>query len=86
MKHMRALNKKAGRIDDYVVARTEDVVGMQDPAAQQRPHVPMGCALMFTPGWEVDAAGGTAGLSSPWSATSTIASPVAIGRRRFPTT
>jgi hypothetical protein len=70
MKHMRALNKKAGRIDNYVVARTEvvapteDVVGMQDPA-QQRPHVPMGCALMFTPGWEVDAAGGTAGLCQP---------------------
>ena len=25
----------------------------------------MGCALMFTPGWEVDAAGGTAGLCQP---------------------
>ena len=64
MKHMRALNKKAGRIDEYVASRTEDVVAMQDrPSNQpQRPHVPMGCALMFTPGWEVDAAGGTAGL------------------------
>jgi hypothetical protein len=66
MKHMRALNKKAARIEDYVAARTEDVVAMQDrPSGQQRPHVPMGCALMFTPGWEVDAAGGTAGLCQP---------------------
>jgi hypothetical protein len=79
MKHMRPLNKKAGRIDDFIVARTEhasrtedvspteDVVAMQDRPSNtpQRPHVPMGCALMFTPGWEVDAAGGTAGLCQP---------------------
>ena len=70
MRHMRPLNKKAARIDDYVSARTDDclvvVVLLQDrPAAQQRPHVPMGCALMFSPGWEVDSAGGTAGLCQP---------------------
>ena len=65
MKHMRALNKKAARIDDYVAAHIDDVVAMQDRAANQRPHVPAGCALMFTPGWEVDAAGGTAGLCQP---------------------
>ena len=38
MKHMRALNKKAGRIDQYVVARTEDVVGMQDRRAAAAPR------------------------------------------------
>jgi hypothetical protein len=72
MKHMRPLNKKAARIDNHVesmnaAAQTEDVFAMQDrPSNQpQRPHVPMGCALMFTPGWEVDAAGGTAGLCQP---------------------
>jgi hypothetical protein len=70
MKHMRPLNKKATRIDDYVVARTvepaDDVVALQDPRpSQARPHVPMGCTLMFSPGWEVDAAGGTAGLCQP---------------------
>ena len=64
MKHMRALNKKAARIDNYVSSRNEDVVALQDHSAQ-RPHVPMGCALMFSPGWEVDAAGGTAGLCQP---------------------
>jgi hypothetical protein len=52
MKHMRPLNKKAARIDDFVVSRTEDVVAMQDRPSNTppRPHVPMGCALMFTPG------------------------------------
>jgi hypothetical protein len=66
MRHMRPLNKKAARIDAYVAARTDDVVALQDrPANQPRPHVPMGCSLMFTPGWEVDAAGGTAGLCQP---------------------
>jgi hypothetical protein len=68
---MRPLNKKAARIDNYVVSRTDpasanDVLALQNPpSAAQRPHVPMACSLMFTPGWEVDAAGGTAGLCQP---------------------
>ena len=73
MKHIRAVNKKARRIDSIVLAKKEaaassnpesaDVVALQQ--AQQRPHVPMGCTLSFSPGWEVDSAGGTAGLCQP---------------------
>jgi len=63
MKHLRAVNRKAHRIDQFVKALDEDVVALQNP--QQRPHVPMGCALSFSPGWEVDAGGGTAGLCQP---------------------
>jgi hypothetical protein len=63
---MRPLNRKAARIGNHVASRTDDdVVGLQNPPAPQRPHVPMACSLMFTPGWEVDAAGGTAGLCQP---------------------
>jgi len=69
MKHLRPLNKKAQRIDDSISARTEDVIAFQNPSNPQsnpqRPHVPMGCSLMFSPGWEVDSAGGTAGLCQP---------------------
>jgi len=82
MKHMRALNKKARRIESNVAAQmsgavslagdkiacsTEegDVVALQNPQAPVRPHVPMGCSLAFSPGWEVDSAGGTAGLCQP---------------------
>ena len=67
MRHLRPLNKKARRIDDMVTAlNKEDVVALQNPPAQPaRPHVPMGCALAFSPGWEVDSAGGTAGLCQP---------------------
>jgi hypothetical protein len=61
LKHIRAVNKKARRIDDMVSASKADVVALQ----QQRPHVPMGCTLSFSPGWEVDSAGGTAGLCQP---------------------
>jgi hypothetical protein len=67
MKHLRAANKKARRIDEHITSLTEDVVAMQQgptPPAQ-RPHVPMGCALAFSPGWEVDSSGGTAGLCQP---------------------
>jgi hypothetical protein len=63
MKHMRPVNKKAVRIDDHVSALSEDVHALQ--SAPPRPHVPMGCSLMFSPGWEVDSAGGTAGLCQP---------------------
>ncbi|HUA59802.1 MAG TPA: quinohemoprotein amine dehydrogenase subunit gamma [Verrucomicrobiae bacterium] len=67
MKHLRAINRKAQRLDAMAAAEREDVVGLQqgpgNPA--QRPHVPMGCALAFSPGWEVDSAGGAAGLCQP---------------------
>ncbi len=59
MKHLRAVNRKARRID-------EDVIALQNPQTPQpRPHIPMGCSLSFSPGWEVDSAGGTAGLCQP---------------------
>ena len=79
MKHLRAINKKARRIDAAVTQMEaameaaaasgatpsdmeEDVVALQQTP---RPHVPMGCTLSFSPGWEVDAGGGTAGLCQP---------------------
>jgi len=66
MKHLKPLNKKAHRIDAIAAQTTitndEDVVALQQT---QRPHVPMGCTLSFSPGWEVDAGGGTAGLCQP---------------------
>ena len=67
MKHLRALNKKARRIDANIVSAKEDVMALQGPpaAGPARPHVPMGCTLSFSPGWEVDSAGGTAGLCQP---------------------
>jgi len=66
MKHLRAANRKAHRIDDIVTSRRHDVVALQSPTAQQpKPHIPTGCSLAFFPGWEVDSAGGTAGLCQP---------------------
>jgi hypothetical protein len=65
MRHMRPLNKKAARIGDHVASQMGDVTALQDHSSSQRPHVPMGCALMFTPGWEVDSSGGASGLCQP---------------------
>jgi hypothetical protein len=71
LKHLKGINKKARRIDAMVSAASapagldNDVVALQNPANAPRPHVPMGCALAFSPGWEVDSAGGTAGLCQP---------------------
>jgi hypothetical protein len=67
MKHLRPINKKARRIDEHAASLADDVVALQNqpPAPPRRPHVPMGCALSFSPGWEVDSSGGTAGLCQP---------------------
>ena len=35
------------------------------PPAPLGPHIPLGCSLVFAPGWEVDSSGGTAGLCQP---------------------
>ena len=64
MKHLKPLNAKARRIEADLAAQDnaaleEDVVALQQAP---RPHVPLGCSLSFSPGWEVDATGGTAGL------------------------
>ena len=82
MKHIKAINRKAARIEHYGRAETEgrampdgnaalstdseapegaaDVVGLESG-----PHIPMGCSLVFSPGWEADSSGGTAGLCQP---------------------
>ena len=66
MKHLKPVNRKARRIDQYINAMEDDVTALQaPPAPPARPHVPMGCSLSFSPGWEVDSAGGTAGLCQP---------------------
>jgi len=43
----------------------QDVVALQTPQQPARPHLPMGCTFLFSPGWEADQAGGTAGLCTP---------------------
>ena len=82
MKHVKAVNQKAGRIEAYVAHEAEkaaaeaaaaekpddmDVVGLRTPYHERpgQPHFPLGCSLVFSPGWEVDELGGTAGLCQP---------------------
>jgi hypothetical protein len=62
--HLKSINRKAHRVTEYVKAEKEgDVVALQQPPAQ--PHIPLGCSLAFSPGWEADSTGGTAGLCQP---------------------
>ncbi len=77
MKHIRAINRKAARIEEFAlsergigdggdggVAGDDDVVALES-RGPQGPHIPLGCSLVFSPGWEVDRSGGTAGLCQP---------------------
>ena len=59
MKHLKAVNSKAERVDR---ATQPDVVALQRTPQQPEsgPHIPIGCSLVFSPGWEADRAGGTA--------------------------
>ncbi len=53
--------------DDAFIREDElDVVALQstDPT-RTGPHFPLGCSLVFFPGWEADSQGGTAGLCQP---------------------
>ncbi|HIF06119.1 MAG TPA: quinohemoprotein amine dehydrogenase [Gemmatimonadetes bacterium] len=91
MKHIKAINQKATRIEQFArsqlanahgdatgnatgeigssggqtgrVPDENDVVALE--SRPQGPHIPLGCSLVFSPGWEVDSTGGTAGLCQP---------------------
>jgi len=65
MKHLRPINRKAVRVEEWIAAESGEVFALQQGAQPPRPHYPMGCSLVFSPGWEVDNAGGTAGLCQP---------------------
>jgi len=69
VKHLHAINIKAHRVDQEVDAARSDVFALQQGPNNSRPaavpHYPVGCTLVFSPGWEVDSAGGTAGLCQP---------------------
>ena len=60
MARLKAVNKKARRVDEQTLG-TQDVVGLQSTG----PNIPLGCSFVFSPGWEVDSSGGTAGLCQP---------------------
>ena len=63
MKHLKSINQKAQRIEGVL---QNDVVALQQgPGGGTGPHVPLGCSFVFSPGWEVDSNGGTAGLCQP---------------------
>lgn len=79
MKHLNAINQKARRVEQVTSAEKDppslsasaDVVALQQggggnpPQQPEPPHIPPGCSLVFSPGWEADRTGGTAGLCQP---------------------
>lgn len=79
MVHLKAVNQKAARIEEHVTPPAieagagpagDDVVALQQrgggpPQQPAGPRIPMGCSTVFSPGWEVDRTGGTAGLCQP---------------------
>lgn len=65
MKTVRAINRKAKTTEQVFHLESGDLEALQDPTKAQKVYHPMGCTLNFTPGWEVDVSGGTAGLCQP---------------------
>jgi Quinohemoprotein amine dehydrogenase, gamma subunit len=81
MKHLSPVNAKARRLVNALDPQTpaspklaaeaaseggpRDVVALQQPQQPAGPHIPLGCSTLFSPGWEVDSTGGTAGLCQP---------------------
>ena len=59
MRHLKTLNQKAARIEEYVkeqqaaASQDDDVVALQRGGGgvpQAAPHFPAGCAVIFSPG------------------------------------
>jgi hypothetical protein len=70
MKHLTPINSKAARIDEHFSKppageKAGDVVALQQGGPPPGPHIPLGCSMVFSPGWEADSSGGTAGLCTP---------------------
>lgn len=72
MRHLQPVNRKALRVEATIAPaasdEAEDVVALQSPQGGPRtdgPHIPLGCSFVFSPGWETDSSGGTAGLCQP---------------------
>ena len=78
MNHIKAINGKARRIEAHTelpVSTAESVMGPALPPGHEvvglesrppdQPHIPLGCTFLFSPGWETDSRGGTAGLCQP---------------------
>ena len=64
MTHLKPLNRKANRVVEHVSEQKDDVKALQQTPPPM-PHFPLGCSLVFSPGWEADSSGGTAGLCQP---------------------
>jgi hypothetical protein len=64
VRHLTPINKKARHIAETA---EQDVVALQGGplTTPSGPHIPLGCTFVFSPGWETDSAGGTAGLCQP---------------------
>ena len=65
MKHLKAINQKAQRLDEFLASEEGDVHALAQQGPRPLPHYPLGCTLFFTPGWETDNAGGAAALCHP---------------------
>jgi hypothetical protein len=61
MNHVRPLNRKARLVEAN--AKQREKAGSADVRALQA--MPLGCSLIFDPGWETDSAGGVSGLCQP---------------------
>ena len=64
MKHLKAINRRR-RASSAPPSRTSSRCSRAAAAAAAAPHIPLGCSLVFSPGWEADRTGGTAGLCQP---------------------
>ncbi len=68
MKHLKPLNKKAKKMEAARTRSADQQTGNADVRALQQPQLPLGCSLIFDPGWEADGSGQMTGLCQPMEA------------------
>src|SRR5260221_13251694 len=65
MASLRVVKREAKQGEVIVRAERGDLHAVQNAPAPGKVYHPIGCTLNFTPGWDVDISGGTAGLCQP---------------------
>ena len=91
MKHLNAINRRprgSWRSTEAELRRSpgrrRPAAGRQPPQQPEAPHIPPGCSMVFSPGWEADRRRHRRAVLSRWSAICSTATWAASGRPTSP--
>jgi len=86
MHSMKAINRKARKVEAALIEATGDVQALQRRGGEGKIYYPMGCTLNFTPDGKSIFPAALPASANPWSVICSIAIWDVAGPRKCPTT